>query len=134
MIDAFGKVYFASALPFRVVLVGGPSGSAWPPFSPSCHWYSAGPRVTHSTDALKWRACFVPPSANSIFTAWSLSRSLLISITDHCPSGRSSAYAVTSRLPASSVTSLATLNRRRGGSARCPHPIVITCAARYCGG
>ena len=36
-IDAFGSAYITSAPPGSVVLVAGPSGSAWPPFAPSCH-------------------------------------------------------------------------------------------------
>src|SRR5579863_1611543 len=142
MIDARGSSKSVSGpAPLMTDRDAGPSGSGWPAAprparavvpggtGSGCHWYSAAPNTMRSTGPEKYRR----PS-NMTFTECALSWSLLTTRMDQDPSGRSSGYAVISRLPSLSFTSVDARYNLWAASTGWTHSLVITWVARYCGG
>src|SRR5882724_3009882 len=96
VIEALGKVKAVCSPPSTVVAAGGPSGSAWLFEPSSLHTYCSLPKVVIVTgpenDDGRLRGV-----SNAMRTAWALSWSRLTSIRDQLPSGRWTAYDVTSK-------------------------------------
>src|ERR1700674_2965949 len=129
---AFGKLNDSLPFMFSDFVAGGPSGSAWLLGPSECHTYCSAPNVTIVTGPVKCAADLPFASAKSIFTACAFDGSLLISISDHSPPGRFTAYAVTSTCPASSLTSASAGNNWCTPAPCFTHSRLTIWLAKYC--
>src|SRR5262249_13945511 len=108
----------------RVVATGGSSGSGWLLGPSLIQTYCSLPNVTNETGPEN-EASRLSELANTKRRACGLFSSRLTNITDQLPSGRSSAYDVTSRSPSSSFMSLAEENMRCNPERCCAHSRLI---------
>src|SRR5262249_10207786 len=104
--DAFGSTKVVSESVEKEVARGGLSGSGWL-FLPSLiQTYCSLPKVDRVTGPEKPTCRLWAESSNETFTPWALFSSRLTNINDQFPSGRCTAYDVTSRFPSLSLTLL----------------------------